>query len=224
MAVAETLLIYAVLGISVAIAVRRIEPDTSMFDMLTHALFWPFFAPTLFAPPGTPASPEADAPQSPELTPTANHPDIRETERSLLETLSRLDGLAEDVLAPDLERIHDLFDSLDRMQTRLDEMNEMLDSDEFDEQQARGELERTRSGEACEARRESAERRLRHIHRLQEMRRNLERNLQTALGKVDEITTQIALLRFADHPDRKVSKLIEDIAATVDGVSEGVLE
>lgn len=224
MAIEETLLIYGIIGITVAIGLHRIEADASMFAAFTYALFWPFFAPTLFASPRAPDTSEATDRELPGPAPTADHPDIRETERSLLEALSRLDGLAEDVLAPEIERIHDLVDSLDRMRTRLDEMNEMLDSDEFDEQQARRELDRTRTEEACEARRESAERRLRHIHRLQEMRRNLKRNLQTALGKVDEITTQIALLRFADHPEREVSKLIEDIAATVDGVSEGVLE
>ncbi|MFB6371749.1 MAG: hypothetical protein ABEN55_01220, partial [Bradymonadaceae bacterium] len=71
---------------------------------------------------------------------------------------------------------------------------------------------------------ESARNKLRHIRHLKSMRQNVEQSLEAAASKVDEIATQMSLLRFADNPEREVSELIEDIAATVDGVSEGVLE
>lgn len=226
MAVVETLVLYVVAGVAVAVALSVREGTVSPLEFCVHLLLWPFFTAALFDRNGgsgrrAPSEARSSDDQS---EAESLHPEIRRAESKLLAALSRLDGLAEDVLGSERERIRSLTDSLDAMQSRLNEMDDLLGSDAFDEEEARAALQSAEEGDATPERVESLRSQLRYIHRLQRMRADLRDDLRTALSKVDEITTQISLLRFADQPEREVSALIEDIAATVDGLSEGVLE
>lgn len=218
----ETLVVYLLVGAVVAGAIQLGDASTSPTNLPLHVVCWPLFAAVLVAPEASTEPPATDRDALP--TGDRDHPDIRRAERKLVDALDRLDGPAEDALEASRQRIRRLVDSLATMQSRLDEMDDMLGRKEFDEEAARRALEEARQQDASSDRIASAERRLEHVRQLQTMRADLADDLQAALAKVDEIAAQIALLQFADQPARDVSDLIEEIAAAVDGVSEGFLE
>ena len=55
------------------------------------------------------------------------------------------------------------------------------------------------------------------------MRRRARRDLQRALLKMEEMNSQILLLQFAEHPEDEIAENIQEIASTIDGLSEGLL-
>lgn len=64
--------------------------------------------------------------------------------------------------------------------------------------------------------------RLRNIEKLQALRAHTAEILERSLLKLEELSSQVLLLRFAVDPEREVAELMRDIAASVEGLSAGL--
>ncbi len=219
MSVLETAIVYGLVGIVVALALslsggrRRLVPAVAAG--MYHAALWPFFAPFLL---GRAIDGEArTGPVRGELSGP-----VEAAEARLRETLTRVGGVAEEVLGPQLETVTSLCDSLRRMERRRVEMGELLESPEFDGKEVVRALEAL-EGRGEDWRVESLEARLRHIERLKRMHEKTTRNVEETLLKLDEMTAQIALLQFADPGQGEVAFHLEEIALTIEGLSESLL-
>lgn len=222
----ETIVIYGFIGISVMLVLLR-QTERRGWASFLHAglwlVLWPFFAPLIFGAREQ-ASPKTGGTK--ENTEALFDPRLRQAERALVEALSQLDGVAEDVLAPELARIHTLTQSLVQIEVKLQDMNALLQTPAFDAQrveQQRQELIDTGCDEQ-DPRRQSLQIRRHNIERLLLMRNQTAENLERALLKMEEISGQLQLLRFAAKPETEVTSLIRDIAASVEGAAEGLLD
>ncbi|NOT55429.1 MAG: hypothetical protein HOP18_12555, partial [Deltaproteobacteria bacterium] len=116
--------------------------------------------------------------------------------------------------------------SLDVAEHRLQEMEEMLHSREFDMTRVDAALHdlRSKGYDDEEPRVRSLGARRRNIERLQTMRDRTRDELDRALVKLEEISSQVLLLRFADQPETTLASLLKEVARNVDGLATVVLE
>src|SRR5437899_4374556 len=121
MGFAETGLLYALIGMVVGIALVLREERRRLLFFLAGLLFWPVFAPFLLSS-GKPAPPRA-------------------AQDRVLRALSHLDGLAEDVVAPEIARIRGLAGAMEAMSRRIAEMDALLAGPELNESSARALLQ-----------------------------------------------------------------------------------
>ncbi len=210
MGVLETGILYLVLGAVCATAILLGGIRSPVLFVL-HLLFWPFFAPTLLSP-----------------SPSPRHgplPGVRGAEGRLLDALARLDGVAEEVLSPEIARIEQLAHTLDGVEGRLQEMDALLGTAEFDEARAAALLEdlQGRGLANDDPRVQSVLARGRNIDRLRKMRDTAREDLEGAALKMEEMTAQVRLLGLVDRPEGQVIELIREVAATVEGVSERLI-
>jgi hypothetical protein len=226
MGIMETSIVYGILGLVMGVAmVLRQEQigRAKLFGLFVlGVLFWPLLAPTALARPGKPSP--AEGGPSHEAGVEAR---IRAAEEQLLSALAKVKGgVAEDVLAPEVARVRALGGSLGSMARRLREIDELCGSPEFDEprvQAALASLEARGHG-GDDPRVLSVRSRLRNIERLRAMRARTSDDLERALLKIEEMASQMLLLKFAGKPDAEVVGLIKDIADSVDSITEAFLE
>jgi chromosome segregation ATPase len=226
MGIIETFMIYLVIGMVVATALwvahGRMLRVAAVFDLVTWVMLWPFFAPLLFGQALTTDSPRVSSTRPRD----AKESRLHETQQRLLQAIGRLDGLAEGVIKPQLTQIDAMVRSLDVAEHRLQEMEEMLRSREFDMTQVDAALHdlRGKGYDDKEPRVRSLGARRRNIERLQTMRDRTRDELDRALVKLEEISSQVLLLRFADQPETKLASLLKEVAGNVDGLATVVLE
>ncbi len=232
MGIFETGVIYTLIGLAVAasLALMRRTPMslTRAGLFVVHTICWPFFAPIIFggAVEKGDRAPEDDRASTPGLCRDVADPQIRRCSAQLLAALDRVGGIAEELLGPQMESVQNLSTSLERMDERIAEMDALLESSEFDEDDAERALEALLEDpnvDNTDERVESVRSRLRNIDRLQKMRRRARRDLQRALLKMEEMNSQILLLQFAEQPEDEIAQNIQDIASTIDGLTEGLL-
>ncbi|MSQ48692.1 MAG: hypothetical protein EXR78_09980 [Deltaproteobacteria bacterium] len=231
MGIVETFMIYLVIGMVVATALwvahGRTLSVSAVFDLLMWALLWPFFAPLLFGQALASDSSRVSSPRgNSERARDTKESRLHETQQRLLQAIGRLDGLAEGVIKPQLTQIDAMVRSLDVAEHRLQEMEEMLHSHEFDMTQVDAALHdlRSKGYNDEEPRVRSLGARRRNIERLQSMRDRTHDELERALVKLEEISSQVLLLRFADQPETKLASLLKEVAGNVDGLATVVLE
>src|SRR5262249_61730959 len=94
--------------------------------------FWPFFLPLLLAGVRTEAPPRGHS---------AAARRIQSAQAQLLAALSRAHGLAEEVLAPEIARIQGLTQSVELMESKAREMDELLATPEFNARAAQETLQ-----------------------------------------------------------------------------------
>ena len=225
MGIAETLILYLIIGVVVASTMRvvgsRSDRTPSLLGMATWLTLWPFFAPTIFG-------------HAVSQSGIQSRPDVRSTpptrlhaaQNRLLAAIHSLDGLAESVLSPQITQIDVMMQSLNTAENRLGEMEKLLSSQEFDLSQvdtALGQLHTQGYGED-EPRVRSLYARRRNIERLQTMRDRTCEELERALVRLEEMSSQVLLLRFADQPEARLANLLKDVADNVDDVAGAVLE
>jgi hypothetical protein len=216
MGIVETCVIYFLLGGVVAVAlVLRAEgkgPGARASTFVAGFFFWPVFAPFLLAP--------------------SRPPDSRGTARAhtakarLLSALERVEGLAADVLRPEVVRLRALVEAVGRMETRVAEMDALLATPEFDRSAAAEQLEAlARRGLAPEdSRVQSVQARLRNVERLGAMRERTAADLERVVLQLEEMGARLQLLRFAGRPDAELVGLLQSVASSVEEVTEGLLE
>ncbi len=228
MSITGTAIIYLILGAVVAIATLLRENEASRSkraaSFIMTLIFWPIFLPFLLGRPGAASPPSSDALEGGPRTEIDQRIDA--VEDNLVGALSRLHGIAEDILAPEVERVHGLAGALHGMGRRLVEMDRLLATPEFS--RTRTEALAKELEERCvredDPRRESIRARAKNIERLAIMRARLSEDLDRALFKMEEMSSQMVLLNFAGRPEAEVVHMIKDIAASIEGVAEGLFE
>lgn len=212
----ETCVIYLLLGGVVAVAlVLRAEGKGAGARCVTFVaglFFWPVFAPFLLAP--------GRAPVSPSVLPA------RAVQGRLLSALGSVEGLAADVLRPEVARLRGLVDAVGRMEARVAEMDALLATPEFDRAGAGAQLETlSRRGLTAEdARVQSVQARLRNMERLAAMRERTAADLERVVLQLEEMGSRLQLLKFAGRPDAELVALLQSVASSVEEVTEGLLE
>ena len=221
MGVLGTCVVYLLIGLAVGVALLLRSEQHSLVHQLSVALggilFWPFFAPLLLAGPSLPTSARPNRP------PAGGR--LARVQQSLLEGMTGLKGVAEEVLAPELARVRGLADSVVGMEHRLDDMNRLLDTPEFERTAAATALEalHARGLGDGDPRVQSVKARLRNIDRLQAMRARTSDDIERVVLKLEELSSQLRLLAFAGRVDADVVRMIKEIAESVEDVTEGLL-
>ena len=225
MGIAETFIVYLIIGVVVVSTMRvvgsRSDRTPSLLGMASWLILWPFFAPTIF---GHAVSQSGSQPKPEVLSTPPSR--LHAAQNRLLAAIHSLDGLAESVLSPQVAQIDAMMQSLNTAENRLGEMEKLLGSQEFDLSQvdaALGQLHTQGYGED-EPRVRSLHARRRNIERLQTMRDRTREELERALVRLEEMSSQVLLLRFADQPETKLAHLLKEVADNVDDVADAVLE
>ncbi len=214
MGVTGTLIIYAVVGLTVAawtlMARRHRSQWAAAIAAFSAWAFWPVFLPFAFA----------RAAPKPMTTAASSRFDrrIRDGETRLERALASLEGVAEDLLAPQRAHVATLSDGLRAIARRAEEMERLLATPEFDRRRAESLLASTED----EAYAERLGKRLENVSRLEGLHRDAVRDLERALLQVEEIGSKMVLLRFVEDPDREALRLLEELALTVEGATEGL--
>jgi hypothetical protein len=214
MGIVETCILYLLLGGVVAVAlVLRAEGKGKGARAVTFVaglFFWPVFAPFLLssAHPAARVTLPARAAQS-----------------RLLAALGQVEGLAADVLRPEVVRLRGLVEAVGKMETRVAEMDALLATPEFDRAAASGQLEAlARRGLPPEdARVQSVQARLRNMERLAAMRERTAADLERVVLQLEEMGSRLQLLKFAGRPDAELVELLQSVASSVEEVTEGLL-
>ncbi len=214
MGIVETCILYLLLGGVVAVAlVLRAEGKSQGARAVTFVaglFFWPVFAPFLLssAQPAARVTLPARAAQS-----------------RLLAALGQVEGLAADVLRPEVVRLRGLVEAVGKMETRVAEMDALLATPEFDRAAASGQLEAlARRGLPPEdARVQSVQARLRNMERLAAMRERTAADLERVVLQLEEMGSRLQLLKFAGRPDAELVELLQSVASSVEEVTEGLL-
>lgn len=214
MGIVETCILYLLLGGVIAVAlVLRAEGRSGGARgaiFVAGVFFWPLFAPFLLSParPAAPATPPARAAQA-----------------RLLGALGQVEGLAADVLRPEVARLRGLVDAVGKMEARVAEMDTLLATPEFDRAAASGQLEAlSRRGLPPEDPRvQSVQARLRNMERLAAMRERTAADLERVVLQLEEMGSRLQLLKFAGRPDAELVELLQSVASSVEEVTEGLL-
>jgi hypothetical protein len=216
MGVVETCILYLLLGGVVAVAlVLRAEGKSGGARVVTFVagvFFWPVYAPFLLSP----ARPAGAA--------AVTQPGRAAQER-LRAALGQVEGLAADVLRPEVARLRGLVDAMGKMEARVAEMDALLATPEFNRRVALEQLEAlSRRGLTPEDPRvQSVQARLRNMERLGEMRERTAGDLERVVLRLEEMGSRLQLLKFAGRPDAELVELLQSVAASVEEVTEGLL-
>lgn len=245
MGIAETLVIYAIIGIVFAavlwVAAGNAGTKRSA-TLVLWFLFWPLFAPAVLGgalsrPDGAPGNKSAPIGKSTRCrvydVENASDPGqsrstqrIEATTRRFREAVASLKGHSTVTLQPQLARIDALVASLAAADQRLNDMERLRESPEFDMAKVAHELQ-TLNSEGCdenEPRRRSLEARRENIRHLNQMRDRTKLELERALAKIEEISSAILLLQFVAEPEQKLARLLQDIGRDVDALSRVFFE
>ena len=138
---------------------------------------------------------------------------------------SKLGDVSGGILSSEGERVRGVTSSLVTMSRRCREMDTFLNSPEFDASSVQATLaELTARGYPDDDPRiNSVRTRLRNIERLRSLRDQTQENLERAILKMEEMSSHVLLLRFAENSEAEVVELIREITANVEGISEGLL-
>lgn len=197
---------WSVVGCLVAARLQR--ADASRWTFALHAALWPFFAPLLMG--------EAAAPVAEGQTDSPEH--------ALLEALGALDGVAADVLAPELTRATGVVAATRRARSRLAQMDVQLAHADVAATRAEAMRDGLRATGAArgDPRLRAVEETLVHVERLRALRARTAEELERARLQIEALTAQLRLLRFADAPERDVLDRLREVAAGVDAVAEAL--
>ena len=232
MGLAETIIFYLLVGLSVATAVfltERATPRRSAFRAGTAVVFWPLYLPILLAGRGPNETAPPSTPHEPcDEMATA----IGQAEAELDAALGSLDGWAEDVLRHEQDRFKELRAAWRAQAERIREMDRLLSDVESDRPATLGggagqnvrrdgpPVEGGRpAGETHQHRWKSELARRKNVDRLRQVRRRAMEDLMGTLAWVRELVSMIHLAKFTGAPASRAAELVAQIAAAVEGVS-----
>ena len=218
----ETLILYLLVGVAVAVAVFLVDgrrnASRTGFLLLTSVLFWPIYLPLLLSARAV----QNDAPE-PTSNPRADEmaSAIAQVERELDAALSSLDGWAEDALAGEGGRISELCHALATQAQRIREMDDLLSHSETTEVDAypNSSASGLPAHEAIERWHKSQQARTNNLARLAQVRRQTHADLMATLAWIRELVSMIHLAKFTGAPASRAEELVAQIAAAVEGVS-----
>ena len=207
-------LLYCLIGLAVGIAL--VLRDRRYWLLLVAIPFWPLLAPFLLA-----SNKQQQAPPVQHRPADAR---IERVQEEVLRAMAGLEGLAEEVLAPEVTRIRDLASAMTAMSRRIAEMEALLATPQFAHDAAEAQLrELTARGVAeDDARVQSVRARLRNVERLRTLRDRTRADLERILLKLEEMASQLHVLKFAGRPEGELLSAIKQIADGVESIAEGL--
>jgi hypothetical protein len=247
--IGPTLVLYAVVGFSVAIAVYVFERENHApgvwFRLATALPFWPLYLPILLAHPsltsGAREYPGGAAPAPCDDMSAA----IAQVDAELEAALNSLDGWAEGVLARERDRIRELREAWIAQADRVREMDHLLALPQYSSSNLTAEdAEEHRENEleppllslsprplrflAYGNEHPPAQNRLaqsqaacrQNIERLRRVRERAYDDLMGSLAWVRELVSMIHLAKFTGAPASRAEELVAQIAAAVEGLSD----
>jgi hypothetical protein len=223
MGVKETALIYLLIGLAMAAASILLEAERSLYArsslFLGTLFFWPVFAPFILSRERAPLAPPVKR-ALPPMSPIESR--IAATEKELVSALQRMRGVAEAVLSPELDRVRSLSVGLKNMAQKLGEMDALLATPEFSAIKAGNVLRELKEkvDDPDDGRVRSVEARLRNIERLRGMRTKTADDLERALYKMEEMSSQMIVLELAGGKS-EVLESIRELALSIDCAIEG---
>ena len=210
----QTIIMYAVAGMGVGVAVYLSGVARTAAARWLLALsaiaFWPLYVPFLLAGEHTTEEPAAEEPAAPHADEMATL--ISQVEAELQVALGSLDGWAEDVLARESDRLNELRSALRTQADRIREMDRLL----ANTQQAAEPLLTLPANERI---RSSEEARLTNIKRLKQVRERTYQDLMGTLAWLRELVSMIHLAKFTGAPASRAEELVAQIASVVEGLS-----
>jgi hypothetical protein len=229
----QTVVLYLVVGLGMAGAVYLSESAARTterwFRVLVAIVCWPIFLPVLLTT-RAPAPRPADSPPL-EAMPDDMTAAIRQVDAELEAALGSLDGWAEDVLARERDRIHELRLAWTAQADRIREMDRLLLLPEYAETfvvddwppasvsplSELGSRDRPTPADRLQASRQA---RRQNIDRLRRIRSRAYDDLMGTLAWVRELVSMIHLAKFTGAPAARAEELVAQIAAAVEGLSE----
>lgn len=213
MGILETAIFYLFIGVAVAFASLLIEREARPVKrgllFVGTLIFWPLFAPFLLSRRAAP----------PESGPDPLARRIASTEAELIAALGRVRFAGE----ADRDRVRKLAVALSAMAKRLSEMDRLLETPEFSATRAEAllaELE-AKVKDREDTRLSSVRARLRNIERVRAMRSKTGDDLERALFRMEEMSSQMIVLELAGGGEAEVMESIRDLAIGVDAAVEG---
>jgi hypothetical protein len=207
-----------VIGVGVAGAVYLSEgvrgSSDGWFRVVSAVPFWPLYLPMLLARAGGAVQEPAERKEPP--PPDEMTAAIGQVDAELEAALGSLDGWAEDVLAREKGRIHELRSAWIAQAERIRDMDRLLALPEY-----AGETEpEPESPTAGDRLRTSRLARKHNIERLRRVRKRAYDDLMGTLAWVRELVSMIHLAKFTGAPAARAEELVAQIAAAVEGLSE----
>jgi hypothetical protein len=220
MGIGGTLLLYSVFGGVVAAAMvlrhKPTSPSRTAISLVAWTIFWPLFAPLLFGGETPLAAVES---RRDELDPR-----LSGAQERLLSALCAAAEGAPGVLATEIEQLRKVGGALASLGRKRRDMERLMASPEFNEPQAQAAL----AALAAHGRGDddpqvqSLRARLRNIDKLRTLLERTHNNLERTLCKMEELSSQLILLRFTEEREREAVELIREIAASVGGIADGL--
>jgi hypothetical protein len=223
----QTLILYLVVGGGVAGAVYLSNGGAVGIERWLHValgwVFWPLFLPVLLR--GKQQAEPVESFPSPNTAPRDDlHAAIDLVDAELKAALGSLDGWAEDVLAREKGRLHELRTAWAAQAERIREMDRLLSVPESagaDEAIPALSLPGPSATAATADRlRSSRVARQQNIERLRRIRQRTYEDLIGTLAWVRELVSMIHLAKFTGAPASRAEELVAQIAASVEGLSE----
>jgi hypothetical protein len=221
MSLGQLLVLHLMAGLGVATAVylsaRARRPGELWFQVASAVVFWPLYLPILLsqrARERREVEPEGGAaPPSDELARA-----ISRVDGELEAALQSLDGWAEDVLARENDRLHELRTAWTAQAQRIREMDRLLGRPEYAE--ATEDVLPSTCPPPVSARLRTSQQVIRqNIERLRQVRQRTLQDLLGTLAWVRELVSMIHLAKFTGAPASRAEELVAQIAAAVEGLS-----
>jgi hypothetical protein len=223
----QTLVLYLVVGVGVAGAVYLSASAAKGAEQWLRValawVVWPIFLPVLLArkePLETPGPrPPRPVPPMDDMTIA-----IDQVDAELEAALGSLDGWAEDVLAREKGRLHELRTAWTAQAERIREKDRLLALPEYagadDPVPALLPSGALAAPDPADRLRSSRLARRQNIDRLRHIRQRAYEDLIGTLAWVRELVSMIHLAKFTGAPASRAEELVAQIAATVEGLSE----
>jgi hypothetical protein len=212
MGLGTTIVMYLLVGVGTGLAAYlSLSARTALercFQVGSAVIFWPLYVPLLLSSTIQKSEPEegtANRPPADELTQA-----IAQVDAELDTALRSLDGWAEDVLAREKDRLHELRHAWTAQAERIRDMDRLIGTSDSPVEADGRENDRIRS--SLLARRHNLE-------RLKRVRERTYLDLMGTLAWVRELVSMIHLAKFTGAPATRAEELVAQIAAAVEGLS-----
>lgn len=221
MMLGQLLLLYLMAGIGVATAVYLAlpmdHPARRWFQLVTALVFWPLYLPILLS-----RKPDAHGSLAPVRPASACVDDlarvIAQVDAELEGALQSLDGWAEEVVAREKDRLHELRTAWFAQADRIRDMDRLLGRPEYAAIDEKPPTSPASNGVA-ERLRSSQEIVRQNVERLKQVRQRTLDDLLGTLAWVRELVSMIHLAKFTGAPASRAEELVAQIAAAVEGLS-----